>query len=150
MLCELKGEIGSDASSVRTLCPTRWTVHAESLASILSNYGNIQLLWETVVHATSDTEIKVRIQGVASQCTLSSSSLVIYIILCEMILWYTDKLSQTLQQPTLSGVEGHEVALVTVKALQHLWTDDNLDLFWQKVEKMSYQFDIAEPQLARK
>ena len=41
MLRELKEEIGSDASSVRTLCPTRWTVRAESLASILANYDNI-------------------------------------------------------------------------------------------------------------
>ena len=67
MLCELKEEIGSDASSVCTLCPTRWTFRAESLASILANYDNIQLLWETAVHATSDTEMKARIQGVASQ-----------------------------------------------------------------------------------
>ena len=65
-----------------------------------------------------------------------------------MILRHTDKLSQTLA--TLSGVEGHEVAMFTVKTLQHLQTDDNFDLFWQKVEKMRYQFDIAEPQLARK
>lgn len=80
--------------------------------------------------------------------SLSSSSLVF--IPCEIILWHIDKLSQTLQQPTLSGVEGHEVAMLTVKTLQHLRTDDNFDLFWQKVEKMRYQFNIAEPQLARK
>ena len=67
-----------------------------------------------------------------------------------MILQHTDKLSQTLQQPKLSSVEGHEVAMLTVKTLQHLRTDENFHLFCQKVEKMRYQFDIAEPQLARK
>ena len=36
MLCELK-EVGSYASSVHTLCPTRWTVCAVCLASILAN-----------------------------------------------------------------------------------------------------------------
>ena len=50
----------------------------------------------------------------------------------------------------LSGVEGHEVAMLTVKTPQRLQTDDNFDLFWQKVEKMRYQFNIAEPQLERK
>ena len=40
MLRELKEEIGSDAPGVRTLCPTRWTVRAESLASIAANYSN--------------------------------------------------------------------------------------------------------------
>lgn len=67
-----------------------------------------------------------------------------------MILRHTDKLSQTLQQPKLSSVEGHEVAMLIVKTFQHLRTDKNFDLFWQKVEKMRYQFGIAEPQLARK
>ena len=148
MLRELKEEIGSDASSVRTLCPTRWTVHAESLARILANYDNIQLLWETAVHATSDTEMKARIQGVASQ--MHTFKFLFGLILCEMILRHTDKLSQTLQQPKLSSVEGHEVAMLIVKTLQHLRTDENFDLFWQRVEKMRYQFDIAEPQLARK
>ena len=148
MLHEPKEESVSDASSVRTLCPTRWTARAESLASILANYANIQLLWEIAVHATSDTDMKARIQGVVSQ--MHTFKFLFGLILCEMILRHTDKLSQTLQQPTLSGDEGHEVAMLTVKTLQHLRTDDNFDLFWQKVEKMRYQFDIAEHQLARK
>lgn len=44
MLKTLKEEAGDDAPSIRTLCPTRWTVRAESLASILANYSNIQSL----------------------------------------------------------------------------------------------------------
>ena len=39
MLHDLKEEIGSNAPSVRTLYPTRWTVRAESLASIVANYA---------------------------------------------------------------------------------------------------------------
>ena len=60
-----------------------------------------------VVHAISDTEMKVRIQGVASQ--MHNFKFLFGLILCEMILRHTDKLSRTLQQPTLSSVEGHEV-----------------------------------------
>ena len=40
MLSQLKEEMGSDAPGVRTLCPTRWTVRAESLYSILANYDH--------------------------------------------------------------------------------------------------------------
>ena len=72
------------------------------------------------------------------------------LILSEMILRHTDKLSQTLQQPMLSSVEGHEVAMLTVKTLEGLRTDDNFDLFWQKVEKTRDQLDVDEPQLARR
>ena len=68
MLREIKkaSELGSSAG-VHTLCPTRWTVRAQSLASILANYVSIQLLWEPARKATSDTEKKARIQGIASQ-----------------------------------------------------------------------------------
>ena len=42
------------------------------------------------------------------------------LVLTEMILRHTDKLSETLQAPKLSGVEGHEIAMLTVKTLKGL------------------------------
>ena len=76
----------------------------KSLASIiLTNYDNIQLLWET---ATSDTEMNVRIQGVASET--HTFKFLFNLILCEMVLRHTDKLSQILQQSKLSSVEATE------------------------------------------
>ena len=148
MLRELKEEIGSDAPGVRTLCPTRWTVRAESLASIIANYDNIQLLWETAVQATSDTEMKARIQGVGSQ--MKNFKFLFCLTLSEMILRHTDKLSQTLQQPKLSSVEGHGVAMLTAKTLADLRTETNFDLFWQKVVDRRGQMDVDEPQLPRR
>ena len=72
------------------------------------------------------------------------------LILLEMILRHTDKLSQTLQQPKLSSVEGHSVAMLTVKTLENLRTNDKFNLFWQKVEKTGDQLDVDGPQLARR
>ena len=146
MLRKVKEEIGSDAPGVRTLCPTRWTVRAESLASIVANYDNIQVLWQTSLHTTSDTEMKARIQGMASQ--MQSFRFFFCLILSEMILRHTDRLSQTLQQPKLSSVEGHGVAMLTVKTLEGLRTDDKFDLFWQTIEKKRDLLDIDEPRLA--
>ena len=85
---------------VCTPCAQQGELFVQTLASILANYGNIQLLWEIVVHATSDTEMKTRIQGVASQMhTLFFFSL----ILCQMILRHTDKLSQTQERRSRGG-----------------------------------------------
>ena len=72
------------------------------------------------------------------------------LILSELILQHTDKLSQALQQPELSSTEGHGVTMLTVKTVEGLWTDGNFDLFWQKVEKTREQLDVDEPQLARR
>ena len=67
-----------------------------------------------------------------------------------MVLHHTDKLSQTLQQPQLSSVEGHDITMLTVITLEGLQTENDFELFWQKVEKMKIQFDTDEPLLARK
>lgn len=113
VLRELKEGTGSDALGVRTVCPTRWTVCAESLASILAN---IKLLCDTALCATSDTELKARIHGVSSQ--MQSFKFLFCLILSEMILRHTDKLSQTLQQPKRSSVQGYEIEMLTVKTLE--------------------------------
>ena len=57
-----------DASTVgiRVLCPTRWIVRADSLASIISNYDPLQSAWEEAIDVTHDTEAKARIHGVSS------------------------------------------------------------------------------------
>ena len=148
MLRELKEQTGSDAPGVRTLCPTRWTVRAGSLASIVANYDNIQLLWETAVCATSDTEMKARIQGVASQ--MQTFRFLFCLLLSEMILRHADKLSQTLQQHKLSSIEAHGVAMLTVKTLETLRTDDNFDMFWQKVVMTKEQVNVNKPRLPRR
>ena len=148
MLRQLKEETGSHAPGVRTLCPTRWTVQAESLSSVIANYNNIKLLWETALHATSDSEMKARIHGMDSQ--MQSFKFLFGLVLSETILRHTDKLSQTLQQPQLSSVEGHGVAMLTVKTLESLQTSGNFDLFWQKLEKTREELDVDKPEPARR
>ena len=43
---KLKSELTLDTPGIRVLCPTRWTVRANSLGSILSNYTVLQELWD--------------------------------------------------------------------------------------------------------
>ena len=59
-------------------------------------------------------------------------------------------LSETLQTPELSSIEGQEIATLAVKSLQHVHLDLDLDLFWGKVELRRAKFDIEEPQPPRK
>ena len=114
----------------------------------MANYDSIQELWETALHETSDTETKARIQGIQSQ--MQTFKFLFCLVLTEMILRHTDKLSETLQAPKLSGVEGHEIAMLTVKTLETLRTDVNFNLFWQKIEKMMNELNVDEPQLVRR
>ena len=49
---------------VMLLCPSRWTVRAKSLGSILNNFGYLRELWGWSVQNCSDTDMKARIRGV--------------------------------------------------------------------------------------
>ena len=92
MLRELKGKIDNDAPGMGTLCPARWTVRADSLASIIAHYDDINRLWDVALCATSSTKMKARIQGVRGQ--MQTFKFLFCLILSEMILRHTDKLRQ--------------------------------------------------------
>ena len=71
MFQKLKKELSPDSPGVRVLCPTRWTVRADSLKSILDNYQALQETWQTSLDVVKDTEMKCRILGVSSQMIIS-------------------------------------------------------------------------------
>lgn len=83
-----------------------------------------ELVWKTALHATTDTEMTARIQGIKSQ--MHSFKFLFSLILSELILRHSDKLCQTLQQAKLSSVEGHSVAMLTMRTLETMSTDKTL------------------------
>ena len=64
----LKANSPTDQSpGIRLLCPTCWTVQADALAGIISNYETLLNTWEECVDLVKDTESKARIIGVHAQ-----------------------------------------------------------------------------------
>ena len=57
----------NDGPGIRVLCPTRWTVRAESLCSIMKIFDALQSTWEEAAEIVKDSETKARIKGVAVQ-----------------------------------------------------------------------------------
>ena len=55
-----------DCPGIRVLCPTQWAVRTQALQSIISNYNTLHELWQESLLVVKDTEMKCRIQGVAS------------------------------------------------------------------------------------
>ena len=92
---KLKEELATDSPGFRVLCPTRWTVRAASLKSVIDNYQVLQELWSVSKKQTTDTSIKARIIGVEAQ--FSTFRYLFGVCLGELILRHTDNLSKTLQ-----------------------------------------------------
>ena len=55
------------------------------------------------------------------------------VMLGELILKHCDNLSKTLQIPSLTAVEGPEIAQLTQKNLESLQNEDSFDLFWSRL-----------------
>ena len=70
MLQNLKQKMPEDCPGIRVLCPTRWTVRAKALESILHNYELLYKLWEESLDIVKETEMRSRIQGI-SVCMIS-------------------------------------------------------------------------------
>ena len=102
-------DVATDSHSpgVGILCPTRWTVRAESLASIISNYAALQSTWEEAVEVARDTETKARIGGVSAKMT--KFEFLFGTLFGDMLMHHSNNLSKTLQKKTISAVEGQQV-----------------------------------------
>ena len=145
---KLKESSPASSTGIRVLCPTRWTVRADTLSSIISNYEALQSTWEEALAITKDTEAKARIQGVSAQ--MDMFQYLYGIMLSEMILRHADNLSRNLQNKSLSAEEGQQVAQMTVDTITSLQNDDAFDLMWEKVSRKARTLNVSEPQLPRK
>ena len=64
---KLKKELSPGTPGFRVLCPTRWTVRANSLQSVVDNWSPLVELWEECLLTKLDSEVKSRIIGVKYQ-----------------------------------------------------------------------------------
>lgn len=144
----LKSEIAPGIPGFRTLCPTRWTVRALSLESVLNNYAVFQALWEESIEIAADSETHARLIGVKT--TMDTFRYFFGLVLGARILKHTDNLSKTLQNPQLTASEGQEVAELTCKTLESIRTEKAFDLFWTNVMQLREEKGVDEPVLPRK
>lgn len=109
-------ETESPNPKIRVLCPTRWTVKADALHSIIENYSDLMDLWERSLIKVKDTEMKSRIRGV--QAYMPKFEFFFGLSLGELILRNSDNLSAALQTKDMSAAESKSIALKTVTTLK--------------------------------
>ena len=159
MFEKLKNDMSPDAPNFRTLCPTRWTVKAQSLNSVLKNYSTFIQFWEDAKDAAKDTDTRVRITGIQAQ--MQQFDYLFGLIVGSCVLGHTDNLSKTLQNPKLTAAEGQNIANRTVQTLQMLRSTNGFDMLWNKVirhhkeineqlTKHDSRTQIKEPTLPRR
>jgi hypothetical protein len=135
-------------SKIRVLCPTRWTVKADALLSIIENYETLMELWDWSLTTVTDTDMKARIRGV--QAHMQKFEFFFGLSLAELLLRNADNLSRTLQSKDLSAAESKSIEHKTVLTLQGMRSDQCFDLFWEKVVMKAEQRSVETPLLPRR
>ena len=105
---QIRIERGNEDSNVHSFCPTRWTMHSQTLQSILYNYKELTELWEWSLSVVSEAEMKARIWSV--QSFMDKFSFLFGCHLGKLLLSQTENLSKTIQRPETSAVEAQTSA----------------------------------------
>ena len=146
ILQRLKEQIPEESRGIRVLCPTRWTVCAQALQGNIVNNQVLQMLWQESLDFVKETEMRSRIQGV-SAC-MNSFYFFFGVVLGEL-LNHSDNLSKTLQSHHMSAAEGQKIAVMTIRTLQSIRSEGNIQLFGKKVTKMASDLEVSDPVLPR-
>ena len=139
---------GTRNSRSSHLFPTRWTVRADSLSSILDNCQVLQELWKEVLPDTQCTEMRARLIGVSNQ--MKKFSFLFGVALGKLIFRHSDNLSRTLQKSDTSAAEGQSIAAMTVATLRIMRTDDGFNSFWSRTCATISDVDVEPPTAPRK
>ena len=143
----LKQEISDENIGIRVLCNTRWTVRADSLESILNNYGILIDTFEECLEDATDSKVRATIGGIISNMKTFESYLGFQ--LAKNLLSKCDILSKALQNPKLSAAQGQNMAKNTIEALRAMNCDLKFEEFWEHVSRESSEHEIDEPFLPR-
>ena len=149
MLLKVKGDLSPETVGIRPLCPTRWTVRAESLRSVILNYSVIrEALNEITEEYRGNSEATSQARG--TMVTMEKFSFLFGVVIGEQLFGITDTLSKALQKKTMCALEAKRLAAVTVSSLKEMRKDDNFDSIWDDLLKKADELECEEPILPRR
>ncbi|XP_011402633.1 PREDICTED: zinc finger MYM-type protein 1-like [Amphimedon queenslandica] len=142
---KMKQELAPDTPGFRRLCPTQWTVRANSLQGVIDSWLPLRELWDECLTQRLDSEVKSQIIGVKHQ--MSTFEYFFGTSLGILLLKHNDNLSKTLQHSFMLASEGQSVPAMTVSTLELMRSDEQFDMFWSKVTKKANELELSEPVL---
>ena len=149
----MKKEFGDTSTGIRSLCPTRWTVKANSILSIIENYLLLIKTFKEDLEQTKSMpfEMKTRINGqIGDNGYMFKFSSFFGFKLAHFILRHTDLLAKKLQSPNLNAAEGYEMAMMTVLILEEENKTERFENFFNSVVETARDIGVNDPLLPRK
>ena len=118
-------------SSIRSLCPTRWTVRTVAMQAILANYETLQATMEAASHGTDDCSR--RAAGV--MVIMDKFSIYFGLKLSVLIFSMIEQLSVTLQGVSTTVNDCYSAVELCIRALERIRTDEKFRSFFRGVRE---------------
>ncbi len=123
----------STTPSIRSLCPTRWTVRTRAMQSILLNYEILQSTMEQASYGTDDCSR--RAGGVVA---VMARFLTFFGLKLSVLLFsYVEQLSISLQGIETTVNDCYYAADLCIKAFERIRTEDTFTSFFRDVEEQA-------------
>ena len=149
MLLQLKCDLAPGSPGFKPICPTRWTVRAESLCSVLTNYAVIiSVLLEIVEEYRGNTEATASARRVYA--VMEKISFLFGVMLVEKVFSLTDTLSRALQGKHMFAIEAKKYIAITVGSLKNLRCESKFVEFWSETKAKAEELGVDKPVLPRK
>ena len=143
---QVKESISPGTTGFCMLCPTKWTVKAAYLQSVIDNYDMFQDFWDEARDITTDAESCAYINGVKAQ--MERLDFLFGLCLGECVMRHTDNLSKTLQSPSLSAADSQVLARLTCTTLERIRNDESFSLLWCNVSALQEKHQVYDAELA--
>jgi Domain of unknown function (DUF4371) len=134
-------------TSLRPLCPTRWTVRASAISSVLVNYEH---LLAALQHIGSDRTTPADAASTARglQKTLQSTEAYFSCVVAHRLFALTDAFAKSIQSPTMTITE-------VLRRKRHVLNEllvfrEQFDIFFDNAVAEAVNLDLDEIQLPRR
>ena len=129
----------------KTLCPTRWTVRAAAILSILATYPAVLEMLERL--GASGTDIASTAAGLFAQ--LEKSDVYLSLLIARDIFVPTEKLSLVLEGESQTVSGACAAAKLTLAHLGGLRNEEHFAELWKEMYVAEEKYDLVSPQLPR-
>ena len=143
--CENDGN-AKGSTSLRSLCPTRWSVRTSSMSAVVSNYKAIVTCLEHIsVNDRSETGSKAA--GLLT--TVRKFHFLFGLLLGISVFGPAEQLSLLLQNPSISSTAAQTAAGTLSSKFHSMRSDDSFNDFWNNTLQKGKSLEAAEPVLPR-
>ena len=143
----IANKLGCSQTTVRPLCPTRFTVKMKALEGISNQVHEIQQVLLQVEEECCDVKVQSRANGLKRRIEEFDFHFCLCVSL--KLFYVTDRLSAELQSKAVSAGGCRQLVQFAIDELQHSHSDNVLDRVWAEACSRAEEANAEGPKLPR-